>query len=239
MRILGYDAETLRDAEYPGYRKLESPAGAPLRLAKNPDYKPLGVDPFQAVRDVEMALGIGIEGAFHLDNIPRPADYVAVFEPLRKDATVLLKSVTALGGYYRDQIKLKGGDVHKIEQAIGSLFDISTAILKEFRSMPSPGRRKEVAIYEVIRRLRFTFHKFYRGPVTARKRTGAISALAEQERQELAFVRGALIDAGIIKPPYAAKLPRLLRDLRSAIAEPGSNPAESRAIKPKKTRQQK
>ena len=57
---------------------------------------------------------IYIDGVQHLDNIPRPSDYVKTLKPIRRDAGKLLNAVANLSGYMRDQIELQGGKVDSI-----------------------------------------------------------------------------------------------------------------------------
>ena len=72
------------------------------------DYVPLPKDPFQAIRNVENALGLYISGAHHIDSIPRAADYRDVLRPIGRKALEVLNAVTDLTDYYREQFALKG-----------------------------------------------------------------------------------------------------------------------------------
>jgi hypothetical protein len=216
--FLRYDQAVLRDAEYPGYRKLDSPPGAPLLLQKNPDYIELAKDPYQAVRDVELALGLYLEGAQHIDNVPRPADYRDTFRPIGRIALELLSAVTNLTDYYREQIALNGQDIHAIERALAGLGGASAAIVNNMAGKSSKGAPKNAALYEVIRRLRRTFRDYYQGERRKRTNRGAFQIRAPWEKDESDFIEHALSAARIVRKPFRG-LPRLLRDARCSLVE--------------------
>lgn len=218
LRLLAYDESTLRDAEYPGYRKLASELGAALRLQKNPDYVALEKDPFQAIRDVELALGLYVDGGPHIDNVPRPADYRDTFRPIGRSAFSLMNAVTELSNYYREQFSSRGKDVHKIESSLKELVDVCAAVTREFGDKPSKGAPKQAALCEVIRRLRSIFRDYYQGPREGRAKRGAFQSRAKWEKDEADFVEAALCAARIVRKPFR-ELARLFRDSRCALVE--------------------
>ena len=218
LELLGYDAGTVKAAETPGYRVLKRKTGAPLLVKKIPASEAPAQNPFDAILHVENALGLGIEGAAHLDSIPRPADYRQEFDRARRAAIPLIKIVTGWSDYYRDQFTIRGHDIHKIEQALRILFDVSIDVTREMAGKSSKGARKQTALTEVIRRLRHTFSDYYQGKRTKRKRHGAFQSLAQWKKDELAFVDTALLDARLVRKGHY-DLPRLFRDPRCALAE--------------------
>jgi hypothetical protein len=224
LELLGYGGLDLLEEsvqhQFPDAKIVAREPGAPLVLARNSnsqsDAKPTNVG--KAILDVERALGLYIDGAKHLDNIPRPIDYVRAVRPVRKKAYELFNEMVALSQYYSDQLKLKGVDVDSLELVLASLVDAAGKVVNEFESMPSQGARKNTALTEVIQRLRGIFRDNYRGPITERKTRGAFQWKATQETQELLFVKTALLDARIIKKNYK-ELPRLFRDARCSLLE--------------------
>lgn len=170
-------------------------------------------DDYQSILDVEMALGLGIDGAPHLDEIPRPADYVAAFRPLEKKALDLFDALCELNGYYTEQFKKRNASQDAIEAALLELHQVANGVIKEFQGKPSKGARKNNALAEVILRLRHTFRTYYGGPVEKRRKSGAFSYRADAEKHELEFVRIALRDARLIPAKYTG-LEALFRDPR-------------------------
>jgi hypothetical protein len=232
LDLLGYPGFDLRqeaiDRQMPGHRVRRSEPGAPLLLVKDPDAdKRPRTDLGMAILKIEGALGLFVDGAQHLDNIPRPADYVATFKRLRTKAADLLNDVTGTSGYFQDQFQLKGADLHAIETALAVMLDTSNKVLREFEGKSSKGARKNNALCEVIRRLRKVFRDNYSGPRTGRVKRGAFQFKGEEERRELEFVKTALVDARIIMPAYR-ELPRLLRDSRCSL--PSDRPQVLRRI---------
>lgn len=170
-------------------------------------------DDYQSILDVEMALGLGIEGARHLDEIPRPADYVAAFAPLEKKALALFDALCELSGYYTEQFTKRNANQDAIEAALLELHKVANGVIKEFQGKPSKGARKNNALAEVILRLRHTFRTYYGGPVEKRRKSGAFTYRADDEKREMDFVRVALRDARLIPAKYTG-LDALFRDPR-------------------------
>jgi len=201
--LLGHDVKSLTAAETPGYRVVKREAGAPLQAKKIPKPDTPSNDPFEAIRMVEIAIGLYIDGAQHLDNIPRPSDYRVAFQPVGRSASKLLNTIEEWSDCYRDQFTSRGKDISEIERALETLSDVSDAVMKEMAGKSSKGAGKKVALPEVIRLLRLAFRNHYQGKSSAMKRT------------ELEFVEHALLAGKIISEDYDG-LSRLLRDPRSA-----------------------
>lgn len=201
--------------QLPGTKILTAAPGAPILLESNSDTQVSArtSDIGKAIRDVETWLGFFVNAAYHLDETPRPADYAAAFESLGKDAAKVLRRLTSLTGYFRDQFKLKGADIYAVENALAALLGVSKSVLKEMKALSSKGARKNAALAEVIRQLRGIFRDNYQGLRTGRIRRGAFQFRTEEEKRELAFVRTALLDARAISEGYR-ELPRLFRDPR-------------------------
>ena len=201
--------------QLPSTRILRADPGAPILLERDSESRTLAQtsDVGRAMLDVETWLGFHVNGSHHLDEIPRPSDYVAVFKPIQLATTNLLKKLGGLSGYYRDQFKLEDADIYAIESGLATLLRVSNAVLKRMATRPSKGARKNTALAEVIRHLRRIFRDNYRGQRTGRTRRGAFQFRAEEEERELAFVKTALLDAHIISSSYR-DLPRLFRDRR-------------------------
>jgi hypothetical protein len=206
--------ESLRH-QLPGMKISKSEPGAPILLEHSPDpnISTGTLDLGKVILEVETWLGFCVDGSHHLDEIPRPADYVAAFKPIHLAAINLLKKLGGLSGYYRGQFKAKDADIYVIESGLATLLEVSNAVLKNMARRPSKGARKNTALAEVIRQLRRIFRDNYQGQRTGRTRRGAFQFRAEEEKRELAFVRTALLDARIIREGYR-ELPRLFRDPR-------------------------
>jgi hypothetical protein len=218
LRLLHYDDATIEAAATPGYRVLKREPGAPLLVQRVPEPDLATRNPWDAILSVENALGLGIEGTEHLDNIPRPADYRQEFERARRAAIPLINIVTGWSDYYRGQFTLRGHDIHKIEQALAIVLDVSVDVVRHMKGKPSAGRPRDVSATEVIRRLRRIFRDWYQGPVKERSRQGAVQSRAQWEKDEQKFLETAL---GAAKPlkRFVPRLPALLRDPRCAFVE--------------------
>lgn len=218
LELLRYDADSLKAAEIPGYQVLKREPGAPLLVAKVPKSDAPIKNPYDAILYVESALGLGVEGAQHLDNIPRPADYREAFRPVGRTAWKLLNTLTSWTEYFCGQFTLRGQDIHEVERALAILVDVSAAVTRDMAGKSSKGARKQNALTEVIRRLRRTFRDYYQGKRTERNRQGAFESLAQWEKDELAFVDTALLAARLVRKGHY-DLPRLFRDPRCALPE--------------------
>lgn len=221
LDLLGFPGFDLRqeaiDHQMLGYKFVRKDPGAPMILAKvSSAAKRPKTNLGTALLHVESALGLFVHGAHHLDNIPRPADYVATFKRLRTKAANLLNDVAGTSGFFRDQFQLKGADLHAIERSLAVIADTSNKVLKEFEGKSSKGARKNTALCEVVRRLRKVFRDNYAEPITGRKTHGGFQFAGAEEKRELEFVKTALLDARIIASNYA-ELPRLFRDSRCAL----------------------
>lgn len=192
-------------------------------------------DDYQPILDVEIVLGFGIDGARHLDEIPRPADYVAAFKPLEKKALDLFDALCELSGYYTEQFTKRNANQDAIEAALLELHKVANGVIKEFQGKPSQGARKSNALTEVIRRLRRIFRMYYGGPVDKRRKSGAFSYRTEAEKHELEFVWVALRDARLIPAKYTG-LEGLFRDPRCALPEERAQTIERIASKSQKGR---
>lgn len=219
IELLGYGKVDLREEsvrrQMPGMKILKANPGEPLLLVRDADARASGgkTDVGKIILDIQHALGLFVHGAKHLDHIPRPADYVAAFKPIRPMTAKLFKTLAGWTEYYRDQFMLHGADIYAIENALGSLLGVSNAVLTDMEGRSSKGARKNTALREVIRWLRRIFRDKYRGPRTQHAGGKIFRSLEEEERRELAFVKTALVDARIIAKGYKG-LPRLFRDPR-------------------------
>lgn len=229
--LLGYGKVDLLEEsvchQLPGMKVLKREPGAPLELAHDPNAKDAArqMNVGKIVLDVETALGIYIDGADHIDRIPRPADYIATFKPIRRDAAKLLNALTALTEYYRGQFKQKAADINAIEQSLASLVDTSNAVLREMEVRSSKGARRNTALTEVTRHLKRIFRGNYRGPATGRKKRGAVVQSADWENRQRDFIRTALIDGRCIPRTYKdTELQRLIRNPRCSL------PSERNAV---------
>lgn len=171
-----------------------------------------------AIPEVEKTLGLGHYGAHHLDEIPRPADYVAAFSRLEKEALSLFNSLCELGGYYSEQFAKRGADQDAIEAALIELQRVANGVVNEFKGQPSKGARQNNALAEVVRRLRRTFREYYGGPVDKRRKSGALSYRTDAEKCERKFVKVALRDARLIPVNYTG-LEALFLDPRCTLPE--------------------
>jgi len=178
----------------------------------------LGNDDYQAILDVEITLSLGTDGAVHLDDIPRPADYVSAFRPISKDAVRLVNALMGLGGYFSEEFTKRGVNQDAIETQLLSLLSVSEAVIGEYKAKPSKGAKKNNALSEVIDRLRGIFWKYYKGLKGQRKSKNGFQSLSEDERSEGEFVKVALLDARII-PQNFNDLPRLIRQSRERQAK--------------------
>ena len=224
--------------QFPGMKALRKEPDAPLLLIRDkyPNRAISKTDFGKILGNIEVALGLYVDGAEHIDNIPRPSDYVNTFEIIRKRAIPLLQSVSGMSAYFRGQVDSEGGNIHEIEQAIGSLFDISGKIIKKFEGAQSKGAKKNTALTQVILRLRRIFRANYHGPRPGRSRQGAISYRSVEEKQELDFVKTALLDARII-PKGMKNLSQLFLDPRCAVLAERAEVIERPAKKVYRTRE--
>lgn len=170
----------------------------------------------KVIEKVESVLAIGTVGPHHLDEIPRPADYVAKFKPIEKDAIGLLNCIFNLGDYYQEQFEEMGVDINAIEGALINLVNVASGVVGKYRSQPSKGAKRDNARCEVIRRLRIIFHENYRGEVSGRTKMGGFVIRSIEEASEFTFIELALRDARLISQSYAG-LDRLIKDSRCAI----------------------
>jgi hypothetical protein len=170
------------------------------------------------ILDVEQALGIYVDGAQHIDNIPRPTHYVSAFRPIEREARKLSERLFEMTYYFSDQLSTRNVEPNNIAADLLTLAEVSKTVIGTFKGKPSMGSPRNTALCEVIRRLRHIFRNKYQGPRTGRARNGAFQFRAEEEKQELAFVETALRDARVIPKGYR-ELPRLFLDPRCALPE--------------------
>ncbi|MGH8628859.1 MAG: hypothetical protein ACREYC_27590 [Gammaproteobacteria bacterium] len=229
IELLGYGKVDLLEEsirrQMPGMKISERKPGAPLRLTRDPTpQNPItGKDLGKIILGIETVLGIYVDGSDHLDHIPRPADYVATFNPIRRDAFKLLNTLCELTEYYREQLMLKGLVVHELTRELASFIDAATAVVKDFENRPSKGARKQNALMATIRQLRCIFREHYTGPKENRRKQGAFQYRTDWEEREHEFVELALRDAKI--PPEGDKdFARLFRDRRSIPEERNAAP---------------
>jgi len=200
----------------------------------------LGNNEERAILEVEKALGLGVNAAEHLDDIPRPVDYVATFTTISKGAASLHNSLCELGGYFSDEVTKKGADQDAIEAALIKLLTVAEAIVKDYEGLSSRGARKNNALAEVIRRLRIIFRNNYKGATTGKLHRGAVTFRSKEENQELKFVLAALLDARLVRIGFSGtELRRLFSDSRCAVPAGRAESIERIAKKAAKVRQQK
>ena len=178
-------------------------------------------DPAKIILDIETALGMYLDGYQHLDYIPRPADYVAVFKPLYREANKLLNDLCGLSGYYNEQLKLQGMNVHNFKPELASLLDAANAIVKDFENRSSKGAPKKNALMATIRELRCIFRDHYEGPRDDRRRRGAwehefveVALMDMQDARDAAIAEGGGLPR-LFPSIRSVDLPRLFRDPRS------------------------
>jgi hypothetical protein len=174
-----------------------------------------------ALRKVEAALGLAIDGAKHLDHTPRPADYVAEFERVRRDAFELFERLGEWTEYFCDAAQLHGCDIDDVLRTLASLVDAGTAVMKEHSGRSSRGAPKKTALMEAIRQLRCIFRDYYGGLREGRKRRGAFVFAAEQERREFEFVNAALLDVNVVCGE---------NELRRALRDPRTQPSAASPV---------
>lgn len=247
LGLLGYSGiDLLKESvriQHPGFTIEPSEPGGPIRLKRDPNpqaaagKKDLGT----AILDIEQILGLGVDGAEHIDRPPRPADYRDAIEPIHKKALALYNELVSLNGYYfSEALELEGADVNSIEVKILELAESARKVVDKYRSLPSKGARKNNALCEVIRGLRRIFRKHYSGPFSEPVRKGPIQGRTEQEKRELEFLKTALCDARLVKQGYSIEeLARLLRDPRCSVPEERNEVLERLAKKNQSSRRRK
>ena len=224
LLLLGFAESAIDAGKTPGYEILEQEEGAPAIVRRIPTEEAPNPNPWDAILDVENALGLGREGIDHLNNIPRPADYKREFRRARNGAISLLKIITGWSDYYRGQFQTRGHSINDVELALGVLFDVCNDVEKAMSGESSKGARKETALRQTILQLRGIFKQWYCGPRGERDKRGAFKSLAPWERAEHDFIKSALCAARLIPLTYRG-LPRRLRDPRCILAaEPSNEP---------------
>ena len=175
----------------------------------------------QMILEVEAALGLAVDGAEHLDKMPRPSDYRTVYSNLNADALALLSQTKNLSKYYRDQFLACDVDIEAIDHALALLADTSRTLERKFAGMSSKGAPKKIAQTETISRLRRIFRDHYRGPMELSAKRGSAKLKSVQGTAEFDFVWRALIDARVMAdfPKNLRLLEELLRDPRTAQRE--------------------
>jgi hypothetical protein len=162
--------------------------------------------------EIEKALGLVVNGARHIDNPPRAADYIAEFGRVRLDAHKLSERIEKWDYYYRDELF---ENIETFEQALWSLIDACGTVVSRYEAMgpnASKGRKKNDALAIGIARLRKIFRANYRGQREERKQRGAVESLAVWEQDETEFVRVALRDVRALR---VSDLAGLMRDPRA------------------------
>jgi hypothetical protein len=172
---------------------------------------------------VEYALGLAIDGPEHLDLVPRPADYVAEYQRVRREAFKLCESLANWSGYYRGGVAAQGVDLSALENQLAGLLDVTTRLWQENKKLgtkASKGARKNTALRLAAQRIQAIFRKNYSGPSGERRSRGAFTSLSDQEKRETTFVLVALRDARAIPASYSTrKVRRLLIDKRTQPPE--------------------
>lgn len=247
LECLGYPDLDLRAEaiahQHPGKKLLSHEPGGPLRLAPDPDpideTKKTNVG--AALLGVEQWLGFYIHGANHLDEVPRPSDYVATFKPISQQALQLIEAVADLSDYYCDELVLHGKDADAIVKTLVELHSVSNCIVQEYTGKPSAGAKKHTGLADVVRQLRIIFRSNYKGPITGRKIKGAVQKRSDIEEAEFRFVETALLDVPNMNHNRSVirQLSSLFRDQRCEV--PSEWPATTKpdVKKAKRVRRQK
>ncbi|MBK8016420.1 MAG: hypothetical protein IPK20_06635 [Betaproteobacteria bacterium] len=175
----------------------------------------------QMILEVEAALGLGVNGAEHLDKIPRASDYKTVYEGLARDSLALLNKLTGLSQYYRDQFAACEVDVYEIDRTLATLADTSVRLEAKFANISSKGAPKKLALLETISRLRRIFRDYYAGPMSEATSRGAARLKSPQQHAEFNFVWCAVRDARLMadNPRNLLLLEEWLRDPKTAQRE--------------------
>lgn len=177
------------------------------------------VDPL-IIGKIEYALGIATDGEQHLNNPPRPADYVRAFKSIESKARALSEELFELNYYYDEQLSRRGVDPNGIAAELLKLAEVSKATIQDFVGKSSKGARKNAALLETIRHLKSIFRDSYRGPVADRQKSRAFTSLSEWEKRQQKFIRTALTDARCIRQSCTdADLQRLIRDPRASLPQ--------------------
>jgi hypothetical protein len=222
--LLGYGKVNLLEEsihhQMPGMKILRREHGAPLQLVRDADTMRAAekTNVGNIILDVEQALGIYIDGAEHLDHVPRPTHYVNAFTPIERQARKLSELLFEMGYYFSDELYKRNLDPNNIAADLLKLAEVSKTAIGDFNGKPSRGAPRNTALCEVIRHLRRIFRNNYKGPLTGRKKKNNIQYRAEEERRELSFVEEALHDARIIKVRGSTNaVARLFLDPRCAL----------------------
>ena len=191
LSCLGYPNYDLHqealDHQMPGWQVKKSEVGAPLILEPKPlkttDEQPKDLG--AVIRGIELALGLYVSSAKHLDEIPRPADYKNAFTPLKQQSVTLLSGLCGLGGYYRDLFAFKGEDIYALEKSLISLIGVCEAVQKDMEGKTSKGAKIDRAFGVSISLLLRLYREH---------------AKSANKSDEAEFVKTALLDARILKP---------------------------------------
>ncbi|MBI4290604.1 MAG: hypothetical protein HY661_03900 [Betaproteobacteria bacterium] len=163
------------------------------------------------IAKIEATLGIYADGKRHLDNPPRPADYVRAFASLEKKARKLSEELFDINYYYAEHLSIQGVDCFSIAPELNKLAEISRKACAQFAKQPSTGRGENSALMVTILHLRRIFHKYYRGARTVHGASRAPALRGTEDDNEEQFVRTALDAANI----ECSDLRRLMGDPRS------------------------
>jgi hypothetical protein len=188
--------------------------GRPLGpVAREDIIAALGSDRKEAIHETEAALAVYVEGRPHLEKRPRPAHYVAEFEPVRQMSLELLRIIHGWSDFYRGEFEPRGADIHAIEQSVCRLYEVASSVVETKGTASTRGAPSNEALNTAIYLLHVAFQRAYVGPREARRRKRGVEALSEQEARELRYLRAALTDARIIRADTTDdRLARLRRD---------------------------
>ena len=220
--LLGYGgAGLLSDAvkrQHPGYAIQKYEPGAPLLLRPTDKLEePLETDVAKVLRVVETVSGLYVHSKQHFDEIPRPADYIATFNPLKIHALALLKKLGDLDYYFLDQFALHDENYYEIQAALANLLTVCNAVNADMSGQSSKGPKRESALLYVIAQLGGIYEK-HRKPSSA--------------SDPFEFIKAVILDSKILTiKPATSDLPeeqqiidfdkKLKRYLRDATKNPG------------------
>jgi len=188
------------------------------------------------ILDVENVLGVCVSDKRHPDRAPRPAHYISEFTPIERQARKLSQLLLEMDQYFSQQLSTRNLYPDSIAADLVKLARVSKDVIEDFKARPSTGARRNAVLCAAIRELRRIFRNKYQGARTGRDQRGAFQFYAKEEKLELAFVKAALLDAGIIWDGYR-ELPRLFLDTRCTLPEDRERVLERMANKIHSSRQ--
>lgn len=193
LDLLGYsESDRLNDGvDSQAHSSLNAKEGS-AEIETSPSEKTLGrsfaAHTDQAIHQIEMAVGIYVHSRQHLDELPRPADYLATFNLLRSDTLVLLQKLGRLDYCYLDLFALNGANYYEIQTKLFELFIVCNSVNAGLKGKSSKGPKKELAKLYVLSRLQEIYQKY--------RRSNAFTSHFD-------FVKAVMLDSKIMTMPPA------------------------------------